>query len=117
MTKRWFVSIIPLLGVVMSYIFDWDEDKNRINYQKHGITFEEASTVFDDENLEILPDEDHSNDEERFLAIGYSAGLVYQPRLLLVCHCYRMNDTIIRLISARRPSKHERKNYEERSSM
>ena len=98
----------------MNHIFEWDEDKNRINYQKHGITFEEATTVFDDEHMLLLADEDHSDGEDRFLAVGYSGGSLYIPKLLLVCHCYRISDTIIRIISARRPTRQERKDYEER---
>ena len=84
--------------------FEWDEEKNNINLIKHGITFKEAETVFDDENAIVIYDEDHSADEERFIIIGID--LHY--RELTVCHCCRGNDDdIIRLISARKATKNE----------
>ena len=89
-------------------LFSWDEDKETQNEKKHGITFKEASTVFEDENAILIHDEDHSNDEDRFVIIGYSK----KPRLLVVCHCYRESDTVIRLISARTASKNEVAIYE-----
>ena len=101
----------------MDYTFEWDEVKNKVNYQKHGISFEEASTVFNDENMVLLPDDEHSDGEQRFLAIGYSGGNLYTPKLLLVCHCYRVEETIIRIISTRRPTRQERKNYEGRGKL
>jgi uncharacterized DUF497 family protein len=81
----------------------WDEDKNRINLRKHGITFEEAATVFKDSNAIIIEDETHSDYEERFIVIGISS----ESRLLVVCHCYRDNDSTIRLISARKANNKE----------
>jgi len=86
----------------------WDENKNAINIKKHGVDFNEAATVFNDPNIMILFDERHSEDEERFIALGYSR----LTRLLTVCHCYRENDTVIRLITARKADKRERKDYE-----
>ena len=84
--------------------FEWDEEKNNINLIKHGITFKEAETVFDDENAIVIYDEDHSADEERFIIIGID--LHY--RELTVCHCCRGNDDdIIRLISARKATRIE----------
>ncbi|MCL1858034.1 MAG: BrnT family toxin [Oscillospiraceae bacterium] len=84
--------------------FEWDEDKNNMNIYKHKISFEDASTVFDDINAVTLYDEKHSDEEERFIIIGKSERL-YE---LNVCHCYRgKNDDIIRIISARRASKKE----------
>ena len=83
--------------------FAWDEEKSRINFQKHGVSFNEAKTVFSDDFLIYLADEEHSRDEERFIVIGESARL----RLLVVCHCYREDDEIIRLISARKATKTE----------
>ncbi len=79
--------------------FEWDERKNRSNQKKHGVSFNEAKTVFIDEFGRLIPDPDHSNDEDRFV-------------LLIVCHCER-NADIIRIISARKAEKHERKQYEE----
>lgn len=77
--------------------FEWDEAKNRLNKRKHGITFAEAQTVFLDESALRFHDPDHSMDEERFLLLGISSRL----RVLIVCHCYRASDTVIRLVSAR----------------
>ena len=68
-------------------IFDWDENKNKTNIAKHGVDFNEASTVFYDENALIIDDPDHSEDEDRFILIGLS----YKTRVLIVCHCYRNN--------------------------
>jgi len=78
--------------------FDWDSDKNVININKHGISFKEAATVFSDKNAIEIDDEKHSQEEDRFLLIGRSSKL----RLLVVCHCYRENNTVIRIISARK---------------
>jgi len=83
--------------------FEWDESKNKSNFQKHGISFNEAQTVFTDELAIYLSDDDHSDDEERFIVIGESA----RTRLLVVCHCYRESETVIRLISARKAEKSE----------
>jgi uncharacterized DUF497 family protein len=88
-------------------IFEWDEHKNRLNIQKHGISFLEAMTVFDDENALYKPDIDHSDNEERFIILGISKRL----NMLVVCHCYRENDAIIRIISARRASATESVQY------
>jgi len=87
--------------------FIWDENKNQINIRKHGISFEEAETVFDDDFAVYIPDDEHSQDEERFIVIGESA----MDRLLVVCHCYRETDEIIRLISARKAEKREINDY------
>ena len=84
--------------------FDWDPKKDAANQRKHGIGFEEASTVFSDEHGLLLDDPDHSEEEERFILLGLSAGL----RTLVVCHCYREAQDVIRLISARKASKKER---------
>lgn len=93
--------------------FDWDPEKNENNYLKHGITFEEASTVFDDDCALTFYDESHSEDEERFVIIGMSRSFIE----LFVCHCYRNGDDITRIISARRATKNEIKLYERRLSM
>lgn len=88
--------------------FTWDESKAALNKQKHGVSFEEAQTVFEDcEALRIF-DPDHSEDEDRFLLLGMSSVL----RLLVVCHCYRENDELIRIISARKATKKETSTYE-----
>lgn len=89
--------------------FEWDEKKNKINKSKHHIAFEEAKTVFDDVEALIIDDPEHSQSEERFIILGFSI----MANLLVVCHCYRANDTIIRIISARKATKREAKQYNE----
>ncbi len=89
------------------YSFDWDENKNEINRQKHGIAFEEASTVFFDESAILFDDPEHSEEEERFLLLGMSES----ANVCMVCHCYRVSDTVIRLISARKATKKEAERY------
>lgn len=88
--------------------FEWDDAENRSNRRKHGISFEEARTAFLDENARVVPDPDHSNDEERFVLLGLSISL----RVLLVCHCYRKEDEVIRIISARKADRDELKQYQ-----
>jgi uncharacterized DUF497 family protein len=83
--------------------FDWDEEKNRINVEKHKVTFKEAASVFFDINAIEVDDEEHSQDEDRFLIIGRSKKL----RLLVVCHCHRESDTVVRIISARKANNME----------
>ena len=78
--------------------FEWDENKNKRNQKKHGISFEEAKTVFYDEDAIQFFDDDHSESEERFIMLGFSD----HARMLIVCHCTRENDSIIRIISARK---------------
>ena len=87
--------------------FEWDETKNEINKAKHSVSFEEASTVFYDPDALTIPDPDHSIGEERFIIMGYS----FRLKLLVVCHCYRKNDEVIRIISARKATGRERKYY------
>jgi uncharacterized DUF497 family protein len=91
----------------MSLDFEWDEDKNASNEQKHGVTFEEATTVFADPLAAIFDDEVHSIDERREIIVGHSV----KDRLLLVCFTER--GSAIRIISARRATKRERRDYEE----
>jgi len=90
--------------------FEWDENKARINQQKHGVSFEEAATVFDDADALQIFDPDHSEAEDRFIMLGMSAVL----RILVVCHCYRADDNIIRIISARKATRNESSTYERR---
>ena len=87
--------------------FAWDEKKNRANARNHGVRFEEAQTVFMDERAIRFFDPDHSQDEDRFIMLGMS----YKLRVLVVCHCFRENDTLIRIISARKADKQEVRNY------
>jgi len=89
--------------------FVWDDQKAQQNKQKHGVTFEEAQTVFYDENARLTYDPDHSEDEDRFILLGMSSIL----RLLIVCHVYREGDTLIRVISARKATKREQQQYRE----
>ena len=87
--------------------FEWDERKSRENKRKHKVSFEEAQTVFLDENAIRFFDPDHSQDEDRFLMLGMSFTL----RVLVVCHCYRQDDSVIRIISARKADKQEQSDY------
>ena len=91
--------------------FVWDPRKAKANEKKHGVTFDEAETVFLDEQALLIGDPEHSEDEDRFILLGLSARL----RILVVCHCYRESDSEIRLISARKADSAERKEYKERS--
>ncbi len=90
--------------------FEWDSHKSRANRRKHGISFVEAQSVFFDGNALLIPDPDHSRDEERFIMIGSSFAL----KMLVVCHCYRQAGSVIRIISARKASRSERFEYEAR---
>ena len=88
--------------------YEWDEQKNKINIAKHGVSFEEAVTVFSDPKSILFMDWNHSFEEDRFIIIGLSD----LAHVLIVCHCYRENDNIIRIISARKAEKDEEKIYE-----
>jgi uncharacterized DUF497 family protein len=90
--------------------FDWDPAKARDNLRKHGISFDEAQTVFGDEEAVLLEDPEHAAGEDRFLLLGLSARL----RVLVVVHCYRAQETVIRLISARKATPSERVQYDAR---
>jgi uncharacterized DUF497 family protein len=87
--------------------FEWDEQKNLVNIAKHKVSFDEARTVFSDVNARVIDDPDHSDDEDRFIIMGISNKL----RALVVCHCYRESNEIIRIISARKVTKNEVKSY------
>jgi uncharacterized DUF497 family protein len=90
--------------------FEWDDGNNTLNKRKHRISFEEALTVFADDHALLLPDPEHSTEEDRFILMGFSASL----RMLVVCHCYRRSEEIIRIISARKATKLERADYTKR---
>ncbi len=87
--------------------FVWDPEKDRANQKKHGVSFEEAKSVFYDENAKFMPDPDHSDDEDRYILLGFSNRL----KLLIVCHCYREREDVIRVISARSATRQERGHY------
>lgn len=87
--------------------FEWDEDKDRENRRKHGVSFEEARTVFYDEDAVEFYDDEHSDWEDRFLLLGVSSRL----RMLMVCHCLREDGHVIRVVSARKATAAERKHY------
>lgn len=95
--------------MIFEDMFEWDREKNKRNIAEHQVPFKEAATVFKDNTAIILDDYAHNDEnEERFIIIGRSE---YQ-RILAVCHCYRKKDEIIRIISARKANKKERKLYE-----
>lgn len=89
------------------YRFEWDENKNKSNNVKHGIDFDEASTVFFDESAILFDDPEHSSEEDRFLLLGMSE----TAHICIVCHCYRESDSVIRIISARKATKTEVNRY------
>jgi len=89
--------------------FEWDDRKDAANRRKHGVSFDEAHTVFFDECAVLIVDPDHSKDEDRFVLLGLSSAL----RTLVVCHCYRRND-VIRIISARKANREEQAEYRAR---
>ncbi len=91
----------------MQPVFEWDPAKASSNAKKHGITFEEARSVFSDEHAKLIDDPDHSEDEDRFVLLGMS----HSARILVVVHCYREANHSIRIISARKASKQESKFY------
>ncbi|MBL8664300.1 MAG: BrnT family toxin [Candidatus Odyssella sp.] len=88
-------------------LLEWDQRKADLNYRKHGVSFEEAATALEDKLSKVLPDPDHSDDEERFVAFAMSP----RGRLLVIAHTFRGDR--IRLISARRATPQERRIYEE----
>jgi uncharacterized DUF497 family protein len=90
--------------------FEWDERKNKSNQRKHRVSFEEAQTAFSDEHGMLIDDPDHLDEEDRFVLLGMSSAL----RVLVVCHCYRAEGDVIRIISARRADRHEQADYRER---
>lgn len=89
--------------------FTWDENKAESNLIKHKVSFEEAKTVFDDDNARLIYDPDHSEDEDRFIILGLS----YKLKVLTVVHCYKDSENNIRIISARKSTKKEEKQYKE----
>jgi uncharacterized DUF497 family protein len=91
--------------------FDWDPRKAQENARKHGVTFDEAQTVFLDDHAILIADPDHSDEEDRYVLLGVSSRL----RLLVVCHCSRRAGSVIRLITARRADCTERREYERRT--
>lgn len=93
--------------------FEWDPRKNAANRRNHGVSFEEASTVFSDEHALLIDDPEHSEDEDHFVLLGLSSSL----RTLVVCHCYREGDALIRIISARKATRKERAFYNRRWSL
>jgi len=87
--------------------FTWDPRKNLASKRKHGVSFEEARTVFSDEHALLIADPNHSAGEDRFVLLGLSSLL----RILVVCHFYRESDEVIRIISARKANVSERAQY------
>ena len=90
--------------------FEWDERKNSANKKKHGVSFEEAQSVFFDEDAIEYDDPEHSDGDDRFILVGRS----YQLRILVVCHCFRRSASVIRIISARKATRRERRVHMEK---
>ena len=89
-------------------LFEWDSEKDRTNQKKHGVSFEEAKSVFYDDSAIQFWDEDHSDLEDRFLLLGRSSKM----RILLIVHCFREPESVIRIISVRKATKTESKQYQ-----
>lgn len=87
--------------------FEWDNNKDKINSKKHGVSFDEAQTVFYDEYAIQFFDPDHSENEDRFLLLGMS----FKLKTLVICHCFKQEETIVRIISARKADKDEEQAY------
>jgi uncharacterized DUF497 family protein len=87
--------------------FEWDPGKATLNFKKHGVSFDEARTVFFDERARLIDDPDHSDGEDRFILLGLSSAM----RVVLVCHCLRGDVQLIRIISARKATPRESKSY------
>ncbi|MCF6345615.1 MAG: BrnT family toxin [Thiomicrorhabdus sp.] len=87
--------------------FEWDDNKNRTNSKKHGVSFDEARTVFYDESAIQFFDPEHSENEDRFILLGTS----FKLKTLVVCHCFRQEETVVRIISARKADKDEEQVY------
>ena len=88
--------------------FDWDIKKNLLNIEKHGVSFKMAASAFFDPKAIQIDDDEHSQDEDRFILIGMNK----YDKLLTVCHCYRNNGGVVRIISARKPNRYEKEAYE-----
>jgi len=88
--------------------FEWNPAKARSNFKKHGVSFEEAQSVFYDEYARQFIDDEHSDEEERFVMLGKSNN----SRVLIVCHCERSEGNVLRIISARKATSKERKHYQ-----
>lgn len=88
--------------------FEWDPKKAALNVRKHRVSFEDAQSVFSDENALLIDDPDHSEEEDRFVLLGLSQSL----RLLVAVHCYRSEDKVIRIIPARKAEAQERTSYQ-----
>ena len=88
--------------------FEWDPKKAALNLRKHNVSFEDAQSVFSDENALLIDDPDHSEEEDRFVLLGLSQSL----RLLVVVHCYRREGKVIRIISARKAEAQEKSSYQ-----
>lgn len=87
--------------------FEWDKAKSAVNFKKHKVSFEEAQSAFYDEQAIVFSDPDHSEDEDRFILLGLSA----KARIVVVCHCFRESETVVRIISARKADRDEEGDY------
>jgi uncharacterized DUF497 family protein len=99
--------IVVTFDAMSELHFEWDPAKAAANAKKHGVSFEEARSAFADERAKLIADPDHSEQEERFILLGLSS----QLKLLVVCHCYRGQDNVVRIISARKATTAESKHY------
>lgn len=87
--------------------FEWDKSKEKANIKKHGVSFDKARAAFYDEHAIQYFDPDHSDSEDRFILLGIS----FRLRILVVCHCFRESETVVRIISARKADRDEEDEY------
>ena len=102
-------TFLPNSYKMKKLTFDWDRDKELSNQKKHKVSFQEAKSVFYDQNARLIHDPEHSLSEDRYILLGISSS----SRLLIVCHCYQENGQVIRLISARLANSREHQEYRE----
>jgi len=94
--------------IMRGQCFEWDKEKNISNIKKHGVPFKMAASVFFDPNSALCDDEGYSDDEDRFILVGFSED---SSRLLTVCHCYRDDGDVVRIFSARKATAEEQDYY------
>lgn len=92
---------------MVKFVFEWNEAKSASNAKKHGVTFDEAQSVFYDENAIQFFDPEYSEEEDRFILLGTS----FKSKTLVVCHCFKEEETKVRIISARKADKDEQQAY------
>ncbi|MES0491181.1 MAG: BrnT family toxin [Leptospirales bacterium] len=107
LTNAYIVYTIDIRDIEEMITFSWDDQKGETNLKKHGVTFNEAKSVFYDDNARLKEDDEHSESENRFVLMGMSE----KARILIVVHCHRETEKLLSIISARKATKNESKAY------